>query len=183
MASTVLFQKHQNALMSLKKKSKSLGALTALGSPNFGGIASPKMKKQSSAKPLDIRIVHPPHSPQPTHPVSNGGGVMNGGPLLMASTTPARSSAAVYRTTGTSVAMDAHAQQAYRVDKQLQAARSPQTKTTTPKVRYAFPGFFSRLLNGTCPTRPSISYCASTDNIYVSKSSILSLRCSSAVMA
>ena len=36
-----MFQK--NSIMSLKKKSKSLGHLTALGSPNFG---SPKMKKQ-----------------------------------------------------------------------------------------------------------------------------------------
>ena len=36
-----MFQK--SSIMSLKKKSKSLGHLTALGSPNFG---SPKMKKQ-----------------------------------------------------------------------------------------------------------------------------------------
>ncbi|XP_059082791.1 uncharacterized protein LOC131880234 isoform X3 [Tigriopus californicus] len=39
--------------MSLKKKSKSLGHLTALGSPNFG---SPKMKKQISSKNFNSSV-------------------------------------------------------------------------------------------------------------------------------
>ena len=55
-----MFQK--NSIMSLKKKSKSLGHLTALGpvgSPNFG---SPRMKKHISVKNFNERLKFLNHS-------------------------------------------------------------------------------------------------------------------------
>ena len=46
-----MFQKHQ--AMSLKKKSKSLGHLTALGAPS-PNLGSPKMKKNISVKSFNV---------------------------------------------------------------------------------------------------------------------------------
>ena len=67
-----MFQK--NSIMSLKKKSKSLGHLTALGSPNFG---SPKMKKHISVKNFNVsdRLKFLNHSY-----TSGGGGGAPAGP-------------------------------------------------------------------------------------------------------
>ena len=62
--------------MSLKKKSKSLGHLTGLGSPNFG---SPRMKKQISQKNFNaerLRVLnHGYGAPEvAAHQTGNGNG-------------------------------------------------------------------------------------------------------------
>ena len=80
-----MFQKH--SIMSLKKKSKSLGHLhTALGSPNFG---SPKMKKHISVKNFNERLKFLNHSNGANGDVANNNSDSNNASSA-ASTRPSR---------------------------------------------------------------------------------------------
>ena len=142
-----MFQK--NSIMSLKKKSKSLGHLTALGSPNFG---SPKMKKHISVKNFNVsdRLKFLNHS-YTTSP-SGGSTAMNPGPSASNGIVTSPSEHHVYRQhhnhhqhqphhhhpppTRSTTALNLGTPMAE------QKAEQARSKSTTPKVRHAKKNIF-----------------------------------------
>ena len=122
-----MFQKH--SIMSLKKKSKSLGHLTGLGSPNFG---SPRMKKQISQKSFNaerLRVLNHGYGGDSGQQQQNGYAQQQRVP-------PTRSTTALHLGTPQQQQQMMLSQQAgtNSPQQQQQPARSGIVKATTPKV-------------------------------------------------